>query len=335
MGLSDYLPGLAVLVGVGLLARVLAETVVPVNHLILAIVLGVLIGNLLTIPAVLRPGLGTHKLLLEAGIVVMGARIALGDVLASGLVIVGLVVVVVAFGILFVETLSRTVFGIAPRLSSLIAAGSSICGVSAVVAVAGGIKADEDQIAYAVATILLFDAITIFLYPWVGHLLALPDQVFGMWAGLSMFSTGPVTAAGFAYSDPAGQWAVLTKVTRNVLIGVVAIGYSLYYAHRRVGGESDDTAGSGALAQLWSNFPKFVVGFLLVMVLASTGVLGGEAVTSLQNGYKWLFLFAFVGLGIQIQVREMRSTGLRPIAAVSVGLVTLSAVSLGLLTVVL
>jgi uncharacterized membrane protein YadS len=116
---------------------------------------------------------------------------------------------------------------------------------------------------------------------------------------------------------------------------VVAIGYSLYYAHRRVGGEPDDTAGSGALAQLWSNFPKFVVGFLLVMVLASTGVLGGEAVTSLQNGYKWLFLFAFVGLGIQIQVREMRSTGLRPIAAVSVGLVTLSAVSLGLLTVVL
>jgi len=336
MAFREYLPGLAALLAVGLLARALSIYVVPLNHLVLAIVLGLLIGNLVPIPDWLRPGLGTYKLLLEAGIVLMGARIALGEVVSNGAVLVASVLIVVSVGVLLVELLSRGVFGIAPKLSSLLAAGSGICGVSAVVAVAGSIKANEDQIAYAVATILLFDAITIFAYPWIGGLLSLPDQVFGMWAGLSMFSTGPVTAAGFAYSDAAGQWAVLTKVTRNVLIGAVAIGYSLYYAHRSVGGTAGESDGwSDHLARLWDNFPKFVIGFVLVMVLASTGILRGEAVASLQNGYKWLFLFAFVGLGIQIKVAEMRSTGARPIAAVTLGLVTISSLTLGALTVLL
>lgn len=336
MAFRDYLPGLAALLVTGLLARALSIYVVPLNHLVLAIVLGLLIGNLLTIPDWLRPGLDTYKLLLEAGIVLMGARIALNEVISNGAVLVASVLIVVCIGVLFIEILSRVVFGISPKLSSLLAAGSSICGVSAVVAVAGSIKADEDQIAYAVATILLFDAITIFAYPWIGELLSLPDQVFGMWAGLSMFSTGPVTAAGFAYSDTAGQWAVLTKVTRNMLIGVIAIGYSLYYAHQSVDATGSANDGwSDHLARLWDNFPKFVIGFVLVMVMASTGVLGGDTVTSLQNGYKWLFLFAFVGLGIQIKVVKMRSTGAHPIGAVTVGLVTISSLTLAILTVLL
>lgn len=336
MSFRKYLPGLAALVAVGLLARALSMWIVPLHHLILAIVLGLLIGNLLPIPDWLQPGLNTYKLLLEAGIVLMGARIALGEVVSNGAILIASVLLIVGSGILLIELLSRRVFGIAPKLSSMLAAGSSICGVTAVVAVAGSIKAHEDQTAYAVATILLFDAVTIFLYPWIGQLLSLPDQVFGMWAGLSMFSTGPVTAVGFAYSDAAGQWAVLTKVTRNVLIGAVAIGYSLYYAHRIVDGDDGPPDGwSQHLYRLWDNFPKFVLGFALMMVLASSNVLTGYTVTSLQNGYKWLFLFAFVGLGIQIKVREMRSTGVRPIAAVSVGLLMISTLTLALLSVLL
>jgi uncharacterized integral membrane protein (TIGR00698 family) len=336
MAFRDYLPGLAVLVVVGLIARLLSLWIIPLNHLILAIILGLLIDNLLTVSDWLRPGLETYKLLLEAGIVLMGARIALGEVVSNGAFLLVSVLVVVCAGILFFELLSRQIFGIAPKLSSLLAAGSSICGVSAVVAVAGSIKAEEEQIAYAVATILLFDAITIFLYPWIGQFLTLSDQVFGMWAGLSMFSTGPVTAAGFAYSDTTGQWAVLTKVTRNVLIGVVAIGYSLYYAHRTVNGDAGSKdQWSVHLTRLWDNFPKFVVGFALVMILSSTDLLTGSAVDSLQNSYKWLFLFAFVGLGIQIQVREMRLTGVRPIAVISLGLVTISTITLALLSVLL
>jgi len=336
MAIRDYLPGIAALVAVGLVARALSVWVVPLNHLVLAIILGMLIGNLLTIPEKLRPGLGTYKLLLEVGIVIMGARIALDEVVSNGAILIASVLIIVSVGVLLVETLSRGVFGIAPKLSSLLAAGSSICGVSAVVAIAGSIKANEDQIAYAVATILLFDAITIFAYPWVGGYLSLPDQVFGMWVGLSMYSTGPVTAAGFAYSDAAGRWAVLTKVTRNVLIGAVAIGYSLYYAHRSVDGNPDAMCGwSDHLTRLWDNFPKFVIGFVLIMILASTGVLENDDVASLQNGYKWLFLFAFVGLGIQIKISEMRSTGTRPIAAVTLGLVTISSLTLVVLSVLL
>lgn len=331
---TDYLPGLVLLLVIGGVARLLSLAFPQVNHLIIAIGLGILLGNAAGLPNQFEQGVGSHKLLLEVGIVLMGARIALGDVLANGVVLLGLVFGIVTFGILFVEILSRRVFDVEPKLSSLIATGSSICGVSAIVAVAGGIKADEEQIAYAVATILLFDAVTIFLYPWVGNLLALPDQIYGMWAGLSMFSTGPVTAAGFAYSDVAGQWAVLTKVTRNALIGGIAVVYSLYYAQRKTG-EGTAVANShlNLLWDLWKNFPKFIVGFVLIMILASIGVLGSQDIASLKNGYQWLFLFAFAGLGLQIRLDDMRGTGFKPVAIVTLALLTISTLSLGLLLV--
>jgi len=325
--LARLLPGVGLLVLVGLVARWLAG-VVGVNHLVVAIALGILVANTVGVPGWAESGLDTQTLWLETGIVLMGSRLSVDAVLESGPRILALVVATILFTGLLVELCTRRLFGFEEKLGSLLAAGSSICGVSAIIAVSGSIRANEDQIAYAVATVLLFDAVTVFAYPLVGGLLDIPAQVYGVWAGLSMYSTGPVVAAGFAHSHVAGQWATVTKITRNLFIAAVALGYSVLYA--RQGGDGDDADTS--LRYLWSTFPKFLVGFLGVVVLANVGVFSEPQLASLENAYKWLFLVAFAGLGLSITTDDLRDAGPRPVGVMGAVLLVVSAVSLAVVS---
>ncbi|WP_394739212.1 YeiH family protein [Natronococcus roseus] len=324
MSAARFLPGLTALLLGAVLARGV-ELTLGFNHLLVAIALGFVLANAVGVPDRLEPGINTHKLWLGAGIVLMGASLTLETILEVGGLVLLVVVAVTTLTIVLVELLARNVFGLADQLGSLLAAGSGICGVSAVVAVAGAIRAREEQIAYAAATVLLFDAITIVVYPIVGDLLGLSDVVFGVWAGVSMFSTGPVVAVGFAHSEVAGQWATMAKLSRNALIGAVVIAYASYYAR-------SGSAGRPSLRTLWDEFPKFVLGFLALVALASAGVFSSTQQASIENAYNWLFVLAFVGLGTEIQLAELRSTGLTPALVVLLALLVASAVSLVVLS---
>ena len=326
MDRSQYLPGLVLLCGGALLAQAIAA-VTGIEALLIAIALGAAIVNGPGVPDACRPGVGTHSVWLAAGIVLMGASISLATVREAGLVVLAVILVVAASTIVIVEALSRGVFGLHEKLGSLLAAGAGICGVSAVVAVAGAVRAREDQIAYAAATVLLFDAITLVVYPIAGQLLGLSDIVFGIWAGVSMFSTGPVVAVGFAYSEAAGQWATLTKLSRNALIGVVVLGYAAVYMRTT-------TERRLSARLLWAEFPTFVVGFLALAVIGSLGVFSETHRAVIDTAYSWLFLVAFVGLGAEIELRELRSAGVRPVIVVFVSLLVGSTLALGLLTLV-
>jgi uncharacterized integral membrane protein (TIGR00698 family) len=316
------LPGLVVLAAIGLAARAVALVVPSLNYLIVAIAIGMIIGNTYGIPSWARAGVGTHKFWLEAGIVMMGASVALDRVINAGPTILVLVTGTVLFTVLIIELLARVVFAIHEKTGSLLAAGSSICGVSAVVAIAGSIEADESKIAYAAATVLLFDTVTLFVYPAIGQALGLSGKIFGIWAGLTMFSTGPVTAAGFAFSKTAGEWALLTKLTRNALIGIASVGYILYYTRH------SDIATDGGVSRdwsyLWETFPKFILGFLVVMLVANAGILNEQQIASLEHTSNWAFMLAFAGLGLEIQLDELRSTGYRPILVVLASLILVS-----------
>ncbi len=318
------LPGIALLVGLGLLARGLTAVLPVGSHLVVVIALGALLANTVGIPETTRPGVSTHGLWLEIGIILMGASIALDQVAAEGSRVLVVVGFTVSLTIVTVEALSRGVFDVPEKVGSLLASGSSICGVSAVVAVAGSIRPTQKQIVYAVGTVLLFDAMTLVVYPVVGRLLGLPDVVFGIWAGATMFSTGPVAAAGFAYSPEAGEWAVLVKLTRNALIGVVAIGYALYYVRR---GATETTVDSN-VGYLWESFPKFILGFVALMLLGSAGLISEAETAALGNASNWLFLVAFAGLGLSIDIQEARSTGVQPVLVVLTSLLLVSTVTL-------
>lgn len=322
---SKLFPGLLVLLVGGVAAHTLSTTVLGVNSLLLAVGLGFLLANVVGIPDWATAGMRTHEDWLKLGIVLMGARVAVDQLLAVGPILLVLVVAFLGFSLLFVELLAREVFGIPDRLGSLLAAGYSVCGVSAVVAVSSGVRARSEEVAYAVATVLLFDAVTLAVYPVLGRLLDLSDIVFGVWAGISMLSTGPVVAAGFAYSEQAGQWATVTKLGRNVFIGLVAVLYAVYYARRSGDGES--TAATNWEA-LWAQFPTFVLGFVLVAGIASAGLIPPVGLSLLERGSQWLFLVAFVGLGASIEVKNMRTTGVEPLLVVLSTLVTVSVLSL-------
>ncbi|MEF8842022.1 MAG: putative sulfate exporter family transporter [Haloarculaceae archaeon] len=322
------LPGTVVLFVLGVVALGITALAPVGSHLVVVIGLGVLVANTVDVPTWARPGVGTYDRWLEIGIVLMGVTVGLEQVLGAGdrvLLVVGLTVCTT---VVTVEVLSRAVFDVPEKVGSLLAAGSGVCGVSAITAVAGSIDPDERDIAYAAATVLLFDAVTLVVYPLVARLLGLSDVVFGVWAGATMFSTGPVTAAGVAYSQTAGEWAVIVKLVRNALIGVVAIGYALYYARR---GAAEATVGSKPL-YLWRTFPKFVLGFVLLMVLGSAGVFSAEQTAALETASGWSFLVAFAGLGLGIDVSEFRDMGVEPVGVVLTTLLLVStAVLLALL----
>lgn len=328
--LRRLFPGVLLLVVVGLSAKGIASSIPMVSHLIVAVAIGVIITNTIGTPSILQPGINLYNLLLETGIVLMGATLALDALIEVGPTLLILVLAVASMTILVVEIVSRSLFGLDDKLGSLLAAGASICGVSAVVTVAGGIRAKEKHIAFAVAVILVFDAVTLFSYPLIAKILTLSDTVFGIWAGLTMFSTGPVVAAGFEHSPKAGQLATITKLTRNLLISLIAIIYSMYYVRGTISEDGSENRPSlyNNLSMLWENFPKFLFGFILIMLIANTGLLSESQIQSAENTYQWLFLFAFAGLGLEIQLDEMVQTGKAPLLMVFVTFIFMSSITL-------
>lgn len=322
MGAKNTILGVGVLVSGAICAWLLGEVLPWPNPLLIAVVIGVLFSNTVGVPKYVEQGVETHENWLRGGIVLMGASVSLGALIKGGPVVLALVSTVVVITMVLFEIVGRYTFSIDNRLSSLLAAGTSICGVSAVAAVAGSIGADEETIAYAAGTILLFDAVTLAIYPLVGSVIAIPDQVFGVWAGVSMFSTGPVVAAGFVHSEVAGQWATVTKLIRNSLIGLVVLIYATYYARKGPSANAEITT-------LLQEFPNFVFGFFIMAFVASTGVLSAGQVTTIENASNWLFLIAFVGLGAELQRSVFAKVGFRPIAAV---FLTWSAVASGTLS---
>lgn len=324
---AETVSGFVVLCLGALLARGLSAFV-GANELLLAIGLGFLLANGVGVPEWLRGGVATYEIWLAAGIVLLGSSLTIDAVIDIGTTVLVLMVGTVVVTVVTAEVIARSAVGVEEPFSSLLAVGAGICGVSAVVAVGGAVRARETEIAYAAGVVLLGDAITIVVYPVVGAILDLSGTVFGVWSGVSMLSTGPVVAVGFAHSEVAGQWATMTKLARNALIGVVALGYASYYAGRGSGG-------STSVRLLWANFPKFILGFFVLVGLASAGVFSSAQQASIADAVDWLFLLAFVGLGTEIRVQELTRTGVAPVLVVFAAMLVASVLSLAVALAVL
>jgi uncharacterized integral membrane protein (TIGR00698 family) len=317
--IRSAVPGLLLLVALAGLAFLVAGAVPGLNALLLAVAFGAVVANVVGVPDRAAAGVRFHGVLLEAGIVLLGARVAFAELVATGPVVLGLAAAAVVFGVGFVDALARRVFEIQRETASLLAAGASVCGVSAATAVAGTIDADGESLAHVVAAILLFDAATLLVFPVAGDLLALSARQFGVWAGLSMYSTGPVTAAGFAHSAAAGQWATVTKLVRNSLLGVVALWYAVRYADRST---------ESGLASVLGGVPNFLVGFAFVALAANAGLFSPETLSLIETTSDGLFALAFAGLGLDVRLEAMRDAGLAPVAVLAVSLVVVSALAL-------
>jgi uncharacterized integral membrane protein (TIGR00698 family) len=327
------IPGLLLLTAIGYLGKLTEQSIAAygkshhvalpnIEYVLWAILFGLIISNTIGVPAILRPGVATYEFWLKAGIVLLGVRFLLGDVLKLGGASLAFVAIELALSIALMTLLGKWL-KLSPKLTSLLAIGSSICGVSAIIAAKGAIDADDEDASYAMAAILALGAISLFAFPAIGHALGLTDQAYGLWAGLAVDNTAEATAAGALYSDAAGKFAVLAKTTRNATIGFVVLGYAIYWARKSRQAEVTNKA-----TFLWQKFPKFVLGFLAVSLLATFGALTKSQIGDIANLSRWAFLLTFAGVGLRTNIRELRKQGLKPLIAGAVGECAIAAITL-------
>ncbi len=328
-------PGILLLAGIGYAGKVLEHslntyakahhwTFPNIEYVLWAILIGLVLSNILTIPKIFHAGIATYEFWLKLGIVLLGARFVLADVLKLGGISLGLVVVEITLSLALMTLLGR-LFKLKPKLTSLLAMGSAICGVSAIIAAKGAIDADDEDASFAMAAILALGALALFTFPAIAHGLHMNDVSYGLWAGLGVDNTAEATAAGALYSDAAGKVAVLAKTTRNAMIGFVVLAYALYWAGR---GQAEAVTNKAVF--LWKKFPKFVLGFILMSLLVGFHAFSKAQVASLGNLSKWAFLLTFAGVGLRTNIREMSKQGLRPFIVGALGEVLIACLTLGL-----
>jgi uncharacterized integral membrane protein (TIGR00698 family) len=348
-GFLGLLPGIALLAVVGYAGKFIEQSiahygkshhkVLPnIEYVLWAILIGILIANTVGLPRIFRAGVATYEFWLKAGIILLGARFILGDILhLSGISFV-LIVIELALALTFMTYLGRG-FNLPPKLISLLAVGSSICGVSAIIAAQGAIDADEEDSSIAIAAILALGAVSLVFFPVVGHVLHMSDHAYGLWTGLAVDNTAEATAAGALYSDAAGKYAVLAKTCRNACIGFVVLGYALYWARK---GQAAEIANKGAF--LWKKFPKFVLGFLFISLLATLGTLDVKAfphlaglvtygftrpqIAALGNLSRWAFLLTFAGVGLRTSFKDLLKQGVKPFVVGAIGELAIAGITL-------
>ncbi|TDX48908.1 YeiH family protein [Orenia marismortui] len=320
--LIKKIPGIILLFVVGYISKIIAGYIPHMEYVLIAILLGMLISNTIKLPQIFVAGIESYELWLKLGIVLLGARLVLQNILEIGTIGLILVVLEIIVSIVTVKFLAKK-FGLSDKLGSLLGIGIGICGVSAIIGASGAIDADEEEASLAIATILIFGAIMVFLYPLLGQIMDLSDQAFGFWSGLAIDNTAESLATGFAFSEAAGQVATITKLSRNALMGIIILFFALYYAKQGVTEEVENKA-----KFIWDRFPKFLLGFLLMSLLSTLGFFSKENIANIKHLYKWAFMLSFVGVGFRTEISKMKESGLKPFfvglgAEVVVSIVTL------------
>jgi uncharacterized integral membrane protein (TIGR00698 family) len=332
--LSALVPGTALLFIVGISGKALQflGVYLPAHHIpfphleyvLWAILLGLLFSNVFTIPAIFLPGIATYELWLKLGIILVAANFIFSDLLRIGALSLTLVAVELALSLTVMSLLGR-IFGLPPKLTSLLAIGSSICGVTAIMAAQGAIEADEDDTSTAIAAILALGALALFTFPAVGHALHMGEQSYGLWCGLAVDNTAEATVTGALFGPTAGRFAVLSKTARSSFIGFVVLGYAVYWAAQGKAARVDRKA-----LFLWQKFPKFILGFIALSIFATAGFFSASQLNSLANLSQWAFLPAFAGVGLRTQFSDLTRHGWRPIMVGVLGEIFIAVLTLGM-----
>ncbi|XUY29596.1 YeiH family protein [Agrobacterium sp. rho-8.1] len=321
----QIVPGLVVCTLVAVAAYVLAW----VQHallgagfleaLVFAILLGIVTRTLCSDQKTWRPGINfSSKLLLEIAIVLLGASISFATIRSAGLTLIISVVAIVTLSI-YVSFAVARVFGLSPRLAMLIACGNSICGNSAIVAVAPVIEATSDEVASALAFTAVLGVASVLLLPLLYTYAGMGAAQYGALAGLTVYAVPQVLAA----ATPAGLVAVQTgtviKLLRVLMLGPVIFTLGIF--------EGKAARREGRTTSRHHLVPWFIIGFMIVVVIRSLGLIPPDAVTLLLTISSGLTVVAMAGLGLSVDIRTVASAGGRVILASSISLLLLVAVS--------
>jgi uncharacterized membrane protein YadS len=313
-----FLQGFAVLALLALVAWTLGNQTefrsFGLGYALWAILLGLLISNVFGLPALLKPVL-QHELYVKTGLVLLGAEVLFGKVLAIGLP--GIFVAWVVTPIVLVTTFwfGQHILRIESKtLNITVSADMSVCGVSAAIATAAACKAKKEELTTAIGLSMVFTSIMMVALPAFIRAVDMPEVLGGAWIGGTIDATGAVVAAGAFLGDTALNVAATIKMIQNILIGVIAFAVAVYWS-TRVENDGRRTVGAG---EIWLRFPKFVLGFIgaslgFSLLHASLGT--ALATALLENGMlnytgevrDWLFCLAFTSIGLSTNFKELRA----------------------------
>ena len=303
------LPGIALAATVAAAAFAIKAAGFPIiasfSPLMLAILIGMAVRNLWGRPEAARAGLAAAlRTPLRLGIVLLGLQVTLAEILAIGWA--GLAILTFAV----VATFTFTVWmgqqlGVPRGLTTLIAAGTSICGASAIVAANTVVRDEDESVAYALATVTLFGTIAMFGYPLLASGLPLGELAYGLWSGASVHEVAQVVAAGFARGETSGEFATVTKLARVLMLAPLVLLMGLW-AHR-LSNRHDSVSGRAPI-------PWFVFGFLGMALLAGTDWIAADWRSSANLATQALLAFALAAVGLETDLRKLVAQGWRPLA---------------------
>ena len=311
------IPGVALSVAIAL-AAVFIESLLPIHVVgaaVIAMFIGMIINSLLTKSEPFAKGLKfTSKKLLKLAIILLGLSLNVKVILNVGKMslIVMLFTLLTCFGGGY---LVGKALGLNWKLSNLISAGTGICGGSAIAAIAPTIDAKDTDIAYAMSATFLFDMAMIILFPILGRAMGMSDEAFGLWAGTAVNDTSSVVATGYAYSEAAGDFATMVKLTRTLAIIPTVLTFALIQfgiKKREAMASGDSSEAVKVNFKFTKIFPWFILGFLGMAILASILTIPSELVSFTKSTSKFLMVCALAAIGVNTSFSGMKKSGVRP-----------------------
>ena len=319
MKILKLLPGIALSVLVAFLACYI-EGLLPIHLIgsaVIAMFIGMLINHFLGGSGlkIFASGLKfTSKKILKFAIILLGLSLNINTILNVGkmsLVVMIFTLLTCFGGGYFIGR----ALGLNWKLSNLISAGTGICGGSAIAAIAPTIDADDNDVAYAMSATFLFDMAMIVLFPIMGRALGMTDEAFGIWAGTAVNDTSSVVATGYAFSEGAGDFATMVKLTRTLAIIPTVITFAfiqLRLKRKEAIANCEDKNALKATFSIKKIFPWFILGFLAMSALASIFSVPADVVAQTKSISKFLMVSALAAIGLNTSFSSMKKSGIRP-----------------------
>ena len=306
-----FVLGVAICAVVAVLS-IMLEKLIPGEILgssIIALFMGTIINSFFH-PDWIKPSLKfTSKRILKAAIILLGASLSVGAIMSVGKMTFFVMFFTFAMcfgGGYFV----RKLFGLNWKLGNLISADTGICGGSAVAAIAPVIDADDKDIAFALSSTFLFDMVMVALYPIMGKALGMSDIAYGIWAGTSVNDTASVVASGYAFSELAGDFATMVKLTRTIAIIPTVLVFA--YIGTRMKQKELQTASGDKKVNILKIVPWFIGGFLALAVVNSVGLIPTEVSALMKGASKFLMVMALGAIGLGTSIADFKKAGLSP-----------------------
>lgn len=319
-------PGVLFAAGLAGLSFFLGQLLPIVGGPVFGIVLGILIGNFWGKPEQTSEGLSfASKTLLQWAIIALGGGLSLTQVYTVGVSSFSVMIFTLSTAFIVAYSLGR-LMNIPLKLTSLIGMGTAICGGSAIAAISPIIEAEDQEIAYSISTVFLFNIIAVLIFPPLGHLLGFSDKAFGLWAGTAVNDTSSVVAAGYAYSNAAGAYATIVKLTRTTMIIPISLIFAGVVAIKKK--READRHENEVNYSFKKLFPWFILWFMVASLLNTVGLLSIQASAFLTELGKFLIILALSAIGLNSDLKRLMKTGFRPMLLGFVVWVSVAVVSI-------